>query len=265
MTNHNQSNIPPWRGLKTTTPIDQPTHDAVRRRRRRPWQATTCRHTTCRHTTSQPHNVPAHSGLPLHAGGRVTSAASKASRPARRPGTGRRRTWWTAIPIAAMIVLSGGDVPRPWRRGQALSSPNSSHLSVGSVTCAGCGGLLGMRCPPRRPRRMAAVTTVSPATLRSVGVPGGVDGADQGHGVAPAARRRRRQARDPLRGGRVLPLPRSATVGPDRRPCRSRFGTFSGLQTTHSSSTDVYANTPTLSFYRSTYTRLGPRLQPPWS
>jgi hypothetical protein len=34
----------------------------------------------------------------------------------------------------------------------------------------------------------------------------------------------------------------------------SRFGTFSGLTTTHSSSSDVDANTPTLTFYGSTYT-----------
>jgi thiol-disulfide isomerase/thioredoxin len=34
----------------------------------------------------------------------------------------------------------------------------------------------------------------------------------------------------------------------------SRFGTFSGLHTVHSSSTDVNPNTPTFSFYKSTYT-----------
>jgi thiol-disulfide isomerase/thioredoxin len=34
----------------------------------------------------------------------------------------------------------------------------------------------------------------------------------------------------------------------------SRFGTFSGLRGIHSSSTDVYPNTPTLTFYKSTYT-----------
>jgi hypothetical protein len=34
----------------------------------------------------------------------------------------------------------------------------------------------------------------------------------------------------------------------------SRFGTFTGLKTIHSSSTDSYANTPTWSFYGSTYT-----------
>jgi hypothetical protein len=33
----------------------------------------------------------------------------------------------------------------------------------------------------------------------------------------------------------------------------SRFGTFSGLTTTHSSSTDAYPNTPTWTFYKSTY------------
>jgi thiol-disulfide isomerase/thioredoxin len=34
----------------------------------------------------------------------------------------------------------------------------------------------------------------------------------------------------------------------------SRFGTFSGLHFIHSSATDVYPNTPTLTFYRSRYT-----------
>jgi hypothetical protein len=34
----------------------------------------------------------------------------------------------------------------------------------------------------------------------------------------------------------------------------SRFGTFSGLSTTHSSSTDVYPNTPTWTFHGSTFT-----------
>jgi hypothetical protein len=34
----------------------------------------------------------------------------------------------------------------------------------------------------------------------------------------------------------------------------SRFGTFTGLTTTHSSSTDVDPNTPTFTFYNSTYT-----------
>jgi hypothetical protein len=34
----------------------------------------------------------------------------------------------------------------------------------------------------------------------------------------------------------------------------SRFGTFTGLTTTHSSSSDSYPNTPTFTFYGSTYT-----------
>jgi hypothetical protein len=33
----------------------------------------------------------------------------------------------------------------------------------------------------------------------------------------------------------------------------SRFGTFTGLTTTHSSTSDVYPDTPTLTFYKSTY------------
>ena len=34
----------------------------------------------------------------------------------------------------------------------------------------------------------------------------------------------------------------------------SRFGTFSGLSTTHSSATDFAPDTPAISFYRATYT-----------
>ena len=34
----------------------------------------------------------------------------------------------------------------------------------------------------------------------------------------------------------------------------SKFGTFTNLRTIHSSSTDTYANTPTFTFYKSTYT-----------
>ena len=34
----------------------------------------------------------------------------------------------------------------------------------------------------------------------------------------------------------------------------SRFGTFTGLHTVHSSSTDVYPNTPSFTFYKSSYT-----------
>ena len=34
----------------------------------------------------------------------------------------------------------------------------------------------------------------------------------------------------------------------------SRFGTFSNLRLIHSSSADIYPNTPTLSFYKSSYT-----------
>jgi len=33
----------------------------------------------------------------------------------------------------------------------------------------------------------------------------------------------------------------------------SRFGTFSGLSTTHSSTTDEYPGTPTFTFYGSSY------------
>lgn len=42
----------------------------------------------------------------------------------------------------------------------------------------------------------------------------------------------------------------------------SRFGTFSGLQTTSSSSTDIFANTPTFTFRNATYTSQYLEFQP---
>ena len=74
----------------------------------------------------------------------------------------------------------------------------------------------------------------------------------------------------------IKPIQGSALTGPNGRPevfyygaefcpycaaqrwpliiAMSRFGTFSGLQTTTSSSTDVYPNTPTFTFRNATYT-----------
>jgi hypothetical protein len=99
---------------------------------------------------------------------------------------------------------------------------------------------------------LAAVTSVSPSTLNAVGSPGSV--------VAPTAL-----------GGSPAPLrgadgkPEIVYVGAEYCPycaaerwamavALSRFGTFSHLGATHSSSQDVYPDTQTLSFYGSHYT-----------
>jgi hypothetical protein len=101
------------------------------------------------------------------------------------------------------------------------------------------------------PSVLAAVTSVSPSTLNAVGSPSGV-AAPTALGGSPA----------PLRGADGKP--EILYVGAEYCPycaaerwamavALSRFGTFSHLGATHSSSQDVYPDTQTLSFYGSRY------------
>jgi hypothetical protein len=94
------------------------------------------------------------------------------------------------------------------------------------------------------------ITTVPTATLNAVGKGSGVGA------LIPTS------SQPPLASGGK---PEIVYVGAEYCPycaaerwamvvALSRFGTFSNLHLIHSSSTDVYANTPTLSFYKSTYT-----------
>jgi thiol-disulfide isomerase/thioredoxin len=94
------------------------------------------------------------------------------------------------------------------------------------------------------------ISTVPAATLDAVG---------QGSGVSPLI---------PTKGQPALTSggkPEILFVGAEYCPycaaerwalavALSRFGTFSNLHLIHSSSSDVYANTPTLDFYKSSYT-----------
>lgn len=104
---------------------------------------------------------------------------------------------------------------------------------------------------PASPSVVSAVTHVSPQVLSAVGT----------GGVANQLK--------PISGATLL-------KGPDGKPeilyigagycpycaaerwsmivALSRFGTFKGLQFTHSSTTDIYPNTSTFTFYGSTYT-----------
>ena len=129
-------------------------------------------------------------------------------------------------------------------------SPRVSKLSVGSVTASGTA--VGSGAVPASASVQAAVTSVSQTTLRTVGVPAGVAGPTKVTG-----------AHSLLVGADGKP--EILYVGAEYCPfcaaqrwaltvALSHFGVFSGLGTTHSSSSDLYPDTPTLSFYGSTYT-----------
>ena len=111
---------------------------------------------------------------------------------------------------------------------------------------------LGSGAVPLPAAVQQAVTSVGRATLRVVGTPAG------------------------LAGPTKISTVHAPLVGPDGKPeilyvgaeycpycaaerwalvvALSHFGSFSGLKATHSSTSDIYADTPTLSFYGSTFT-----------
>ena len=169
------------------------------------------------------------------------------SPPPKPPRRWHRRTWWTAIPIAVVVLVVVTFLAVAAGSG---TSGRVSTLSVGSVTATGTA--VGSGAVPASAAVQADVTSVSPTTLRTVGVPAGVAGPIKVTGTHA-----------PLVGADGKP--EILYVGAEYCPfcaaqrwaltvALSRFGTFSGLETTHSSSSDIYADTPTLSFYGSTYT-----------
>lgn len=132
--------------------------------------------------------------------------------------------------------------------GLALSSGSSPG---GTSEPHGIGTAGGTGATPLPPAVLREVTTVPLRTLSAVGIPSGT------------------QAPTPVTGGqRELTgedgKPELLYVGAEYCPfcaaerwalvvALSRFGTFTGLQATHSSDVDIYPDTRTLSFYGSDY------------
>ena len=140
--------------------------------------------------------------------------------------------------VVTLVAIAAGSGP----------APRVSSLTVGS----GPGTALGTGAVPASASLQAAVTSVSQATLHAVGNPAGLAGPTKITGRQP-----------PLVGADGKP--EILYVGAEYCPfcaaqrwaltvALSHFGSFTGLETTHSSSSDVDPDTPTLSFYGSTYT-----------
>jgi hypothetical protein len=175
------------------------------------------------------------------------SGQSRSSRPSRSTGaapkTGlaglreRNPLLVTLLPVALVVVIivvmviiktSGGSGGGSGAKGQS----NGTTALPASV--------------------LADVTSVSPSTFAAVGLPTGL-----AHPIATPKGTSTLTASD----GK----PEMLYVGAEFCPfcaaerwamvvALSRFGTFSGLRATHSSSSDEFPNTQTFSFYKSTYT-----------
>ncbi len=176
-----------------------------------------------------------------------SSARRRASATPKRTGTSQHRplhhsVWWTAVPIVTVVLAVLTFVAIALGSG---SGPGASPLRVG----AALGISSGAAAAPAPVQR--AVASVDRATLRAVGVPRGLTGPT-----------RVSDDRMPLAGPDGKP--EILYVGAEYCPycaaerwalvvALSQFGSFSGLEETHSSSSDVYPDTSTLSFYGSTF------------
>lgn len=154
-----------------------------------------------------------------------------------RPGAERRPTWSrrtssVAIGLVLVAVAIMGLV-----------------FATRSPTRSGSGSASGGRSPSAA--AIAELTSVSPATLAEIGVPSDLPPIPRLPAGTPAVES----------GGKPVVTFVSADYCPfcaaERWPlvvALSRFGTFSDLGTTTSSSSDVYPDTPTPSFHGSSYT-----------
>lgn len=104
---------------------------------------------------------------------------------------------------------------------------------------------------PASPSVVSAVTHVSPQVISTVGT-GGV--ANQLKPISGAALLKGPDGKPEILYIGAGYCPYCAAQRWSMIIALSRFGTFKGLQFTHSSTTDIYPNTSTFTFYGSTYT-----------
>ncbi len=159
-----------------------------------------------------------------------------AQRAAQRKREMRNRMLWTGGAILGVIVIVVAFVLV-----KTTQSPTPTNT-------AGADSATGTALPASV---VKDITTVPPSTLTSVGT-----GTADPKSITTVA-----SAKALTSGGKPQVLyigaeycPYCATERWAMAVALSRFGTFSGLHGIHSSSSDVYPSTPTLTFYKSTYT-----------
>jgi thiol-disulfide isomerase/thioredoxin len=155
-----------------------------------------------------------------------------AQQAAARKAEARRRMYLASGSVLGVIAIVVGLIV--WKN----ANSNSAAASAGAAATAA-----------QESQVTNQITTVPVATLNAVG---------KGSGVSPLT---------PTKGQPALTSggkPEIVYMGAEYCPycaaerwamvvALSRFGTFSNMRLIHSSRSDVYANTPTLSFYKSTY------------
>ena len=148
------------------------------------------------------------------------------------------------VPVA-LVVLAVVALVIVKATGGSGGAPGASKLPTGSsaATSAGTSALpAGV---------LADVTSVSPATLSAIGEPSAT-AAPMSTGAKAALTASNGKPEILYIGAEYCPF--CAAERWSMVEALSRFGTFSGLSATHSSTTDIYPDTQTFSFYGATYT-----------
>jgi len=141
--------------------------------------------------------------------------------------------------IATLVAVKATEGP-------AVASGAASKLAAGGENASADTGITSLPA-----QVLSNVTAISPSVFDAVGSPQSVNAPVSITGAPALSRGADGKPQITYIGAEYCPFcaaERWALVA-----ALSRFGTFSGLAATHSSSTDVYPDTQTLSFYGSTY------------
>jgi hypothetical protein len=175
--------------------------------------------------------------------GRAASAAG--AKPKATTFRSRHPMLAALVPVGLVLAVIMTMIVIKATGGASPSAASTSHLTGGSTAAASDPGT-----SPLSPNVLAALA-VSPATLDAVGGGEALVPPSSVGGAGTVLRGANGKAEITYIGAEYCPY--CAAERWALAVALSRFGTFSHLSGTHSSGTDVYPNTQTLSFYGSTY------------
>ena len=182
--------------------------------------------------------------------------SNKSNRPSRphpaavtKPFRSRHRVLTALIPVVLVVAIVATMVVIKATSGS--SGPSSAAASPASTGSGGTGVPADTGATALSSSVASSLSSVSAATFATVGAPSGITLPNKVSGSS-VSRDAQGKAVVTYIGAEYCPF--CAAERWAVAVALSRFGTFSNLSGTHSSSTDVYPDTQTLSFYGSHYT-----------
>ena len=161
-------------------------------------------------------------------------------------GFRRRHPMVAALVPVGLVVLAVVALVVVKAAGGSSGTPAASKVAVGSGAAATSAGTSALPAGV-----LAGVTSVSPTTLSAIGEPSAT-AAPIATGAKTALTASNGKPEILFIGSEYCPF--CAAQRWSVVEALSRFGTFSGLSATHSSTSDIYPDTQTFSFYGATYT-----------